>query len=208
MGHTDSLVCPAGSVVWLCSMWDLSSLTGNQTLVSCIDKRILYHWATRKALIIYLINKIFWLCYAACGILVLQPGIKSTPPALRTRRLNHWTIREVPGFAALNKTNQPVQSRFLVHRTWGIFSPPSFKGHPGLQRLDAKSGVFVDSRRHGDLAEPVAQESWTQASQKTCSRKFSWIRRNGREEMFSKVESRVMRFSGDEFCVVHTHVWR
>ena len=38
---------------------------------------------------------IFWPRHAACGILVPQPGIKPTPPALEAQSLNHWTAREV-----------------------------------------------------------------------------------------------------------------
>ena len=32
----------------------------------------------------------------ACRILVPQPGIKPTPPALEAWSLNHWMAREVP----------------------------------------------------------------------------------------------------------------
>ena len=32
----------------------------------------------------------------ASGILVPQPGIKPTPPALETQNLNHWITRVVP----------------------------------------------------------------------------------------------------------------
>ena len=35
-------------------------------------------------------------CTLTCGILVLQPGIKPTPPAVEEWSLNHWTTREVP----------------------------------------------------------------------------------------------------------------
>ena len=38
----------------------------------------------------------FWPPHVACGILVLQPGIKPTSPALEAGSLNHWTAREVP----------------------------------------------------------------------------------------------------------------
>ena len=38
----------------------------------------------------------FWLHHAACGILVPQPGIEPTPPALEA-----WTVREVPVFHIL-----------------------------------------------------------------------------------------------------------
>ena len=34
--------------------------------------------------------------HAACGILVPQPGIEPTSPALEARSLNCWTSREVP----------------------------------------------------------------------------------------------------------------
>ena len=37
-------------------------------------------------------------CPAACGILVLQPGIEPTSPALEARFFNHWTAREVRHF--------------------------------------------------------------------------------------------------------------
>ena len=38
------------------------------------------------------------LCFGhtACGILVLQPGIKPAPPAVEKQSLNHWTDREIP----------------------------------------------------------------------------------------------------------------
>ena len=32
----------------------------------------------------------------ACGILLPQPAIEPTPPAVEARSLNHWTAREVP----------------------------------------------------------------------------------------------------------------
>ena len=34
---------------------------------------------------------------AACGILVPQPGMEPSPPAVEEQSLNHWTAREVPG---------------------------------------------------------------------------------------------------------------
>ena len=37
----------------------------------------------------------FWLCCMACGVLVLQSGIKPMPSALEVRGFNHWTAREV-----------------------------------------------------------------------------------------------------------------
>ena len=38
----------------------------------------------------------FWLHCWACGILVPQPGIEPTSPAVEAWSLNHWTTREVP----------------------------------------------------------------------------------------------------------------
>ena len=37
-----------------------------------------------------------WLCHAACGTLVLQPGIELAAPALEAGVLNHRTTEEVP----------------------------------------------------------------------------------------------------------------
>ena len=38
----------------------------------------------------------FWLCHAACGILVPWPGIEPTAPRLGTQRPNYRTSKEVP----------------------------------------------------------------------------------------------------------------
>ena len=38
----------------------------------------------------------FWLCCAACGILVPWPGIEPTSPAVEAWSLNRWTAREAP----------------------------------------------------------------------------------------------------------------
>ena len=37
-------------------------------------------------------------CHMACGILVLQPGVKPMPPAVEAWSFNPWTAREVPVF--------------------------------------------------------------------------------------------------------------
>ena len=42
-----------------------------------------------------------WPHLAACGILVLQPGIKPMPPAVGAQSLNHWPAREVPIFLSV-----------------------------------------------------------------------------------------------------------
>ena len=39
---------------------------------------------------------IFWLCHAACRILVSQLGMEPVPPALEEQSFNQWTVREVP----------------------------------------------------------------------------------------------------------------
>ena len=54
----------------------------------------------------------FWSCFLfafffffgheVCRILVSQPGIKPSPPALKTLSLNHWTAREVPLYFLLD----------------------------------------------------------------------------------------------------------
>ena len=41
---------------------------------------------------------IFCLHHAACGILILQPGIKPAPTALQAQSLNHWIAMEVPSY--------------------------------------------------------------------------------------------------------------
>ena len=38
----------------------------------------------------------FWSCCEACWILVLQPGIKFMPTAVKVWSPNHWTTREFP----------------------------------------------------------------------------------------------------------------
>ena len=41
-------------------------------------------------------------CSTACGILVPQPGIEPTSPAVEAQNLNHWTTSKVPRFILLN----------------------------------------------------------------------------------------------------------
>ena len=42
---------------------------------------------------------------SACWILVPQPGITFTPPAVKAWSLNYWTTREVPRFIFLKSVN-------------------------------------------------------------------------------------------------------
>jgi len=67
-----------------------SSWIRDWTHVICIGRQILYHWVTRET------HFTFWLCHAACGILVPWPGIELMPPSVEVWCLNHWTTREVP----------------------------------------------------------------------------------------------------------------
>ena len=46
--------------------------------------------------IIFFFFLIFWTCPVACRILVPQPGMGPTSPAVEVWSLNHWTTREVP----------------------------------------------------------------------------------------------------------------
>ena len=54
-----------------CIMWDLSSLTRDQTLSPCIrERRVLNHWTTREVLkVIYL----FRICFPALELLLPSP---------------------------------------------------------------------------------------------------------------------------------------
>ena len=49
---------------------------------------------------------VFWQCYTACGILILQQEIKPTSPASEAWNLNHWIAREVPLFSNLMRKCQ------------------------------------------------------------------------------------------------------
>ena len=51
----------------------------------------------RTARSVCFLCSMFWLCYAACGILVPRAGTEPVPPAVEAWSLNHWTTREAPG---------------------------------------------------------------------------------------------------------------
>ena len=38
----------------------------------------------------------FFATFAACGVIIPQPGIEPTLPAPKARSLEHWTAREFP----------------------------------------------------------------------------------------------------------------
>ena len=52
--------------------------------------------------------------FRACGILVPQPGIEPTPPAVEAQSLNHWTAREVPTPILLNYMLALILLMFLI----------------------------------------------------------------------------------------------
>ena len=45
---------------------------------------------------------LFWPHHTACGILVLQPGINPTLPALAAQSLNHWAARKASFYSNFN----------------------------------------------------------------------------------------------------------
>ena len=64
-----------------------------------------------------------WLCRAACGILVPQPGIEPMPPAAEAQSPNHWTTREFP-----------LLLLFSHPSDWLVFiTPRTLEGLPGAQ---------------------------------------------------------------------------
>ena len=83
-------------------MWDLSSLTRDQTHTPCIRRRSLFCFLN-----IYFYLSIYLavpsLSYnmqtLACGMwdLVPQPDTEPSRPALGVQNLSHWTTTESPG---------------------------------------------------------------------------------------------------------------
>ena len=62
-------------------------------------------------------NFLFWLCQAACGILVFWPGIEPMTPALEAQSLNHWTAREVPPTANIILNGEKLKAFLLKSGT-------------------------------------------------------------------------------------------
>ena len=73
-------------------------LNGRRVVIfNLVSSNIKWFWL--RQFVLLNIKKIYifsWPRHATCGILVPQPGIKPTLPALKVWRLNHWTVREVP----------------------------------------------------------------------------------------------------------------
>ena len=60
---------------------------------SCLHFSVCSFYFLNLFLFIYFFN--VWPCCSACGVLVLQPGIKSMLLALEAQSLSHWTAREI-----------------------------------------------------------------------------------------------------------------
>ena len=99
---------------------------------------------------------LLWPCCAACGILVPQPGIEPTPPAMEVLDLNHW---EVPSASLFNTKPKASNSPGLewIKDFWG--------------RLDISLGCRNqgESCREGKLSE----NSWEIASTAALSHRES-----------------------------------
>ena len=62
----------------------------------------------------------FWVFgYAACGILVPQPGIKPRRSAMRAQSPNHWTTGEFPHNIFLLDTSK---SEGKIERAWWLWT--------------------------------------------------------------------------------------
>ena len=65
---------------------------------------------------------LFLLNHVTCGILVPQPGIEATPPALGVQSLNHWTTRESITWGSFVSSykmqNWPLPPRFTKQVVW------------------------------------------------------------------------------------------
>ena len=66
----------------------------------------------------------FWLCHAACGILVLRPGIEPVPSAMEAWSHKHWTASE---FLA-EVTHHLISIYILMYSIASIYN----QSHPTL----------------------------------------------------------------------------
>ena len=67
----------------------------------------------------------FWPCTVACGILVPQPGIELSSPAVEAQSLNHWCAQEVPIFFSffLDFAYKRCHISASVLNPWFLWSP-------------------------------------------------------------------------------------
>ena len=54
-------------------------------------------------------------CHMACGILVLQPGVKPMPPAVEAWSVNPWTTREVPESMSTSFKGQERHVKHMIY---------------------------------------------------------------------------------------------
>ena len=62
----------------------------------------------------YFLFVCFWLCHAACGILVPWPGIEPGAPEVEVWNPNHWTTREFPRMYILKVEQTGLTDVFYV----------------------------------------------------------------------------------------------
>ena len=78
----------------------LSDFSASWTVSFCLNIPLCSPFFKRAPLFIFnmftYLFYIFWPHCTVCGILVPQPGIKPTPPALEAWSLIHWTTRKAP----------------------------------------------------------------------------------------------------------------
>ena len=77
--------------------------------VSVFEVKIIFN-----VILFLILTLFFFFGCMACGILVPQPGIKSIPPTLEVRSLNHWTATVV-SLSYLNIISKDVQNAIVFH---------------------------------------------------------------------------------------------
>ena len=94
------------------SMWDVSTMTRNQTYIPCIGRRILNHWTTRKSLSQFFCKSLGWKHLGIC--------------------FYHWLI----GLPFATNTQSQKWEQFLCRL------PSFFLAHSSLLLLWQKLGIF------------------------------------------------------------------